>query len=43
VRDDPDLKGDYYVGEFVISLARVYLVAPDGQVTEVGDTMTLLG
>ncbi len=43
VRDDPDLKSEYYVGEFVISHSRIYLIAPNGQVTEVGDTMTLLG
>jgi hypothetical protein len=43
VRDDPDLKGEYYVGEFVISHSRVYLIAPNGQVTELGDRMTFLG
>jgi hypothetical protein len=37
VRDDPDLKGNYYVGELVISQAKIYLIAPNGQVTEVGD------
>ena len=38
VRDDPDLKGDEYVGEFVISQAVIYLVSPAGQVREVDDT-----
>jgi hypothetical protein len=30
VRDDPDLKGNDYVGEFVISQAVIYLVSPAG-------------
>ena len=38
VRDDPDLKGDEYVGEFVISQAVIYLVSPAGQVREMDDT-----
>ncbi len=42
VRDDPDLKGGFYVGEFVISQATIYLIAPDGRVSEVGETPTLL-
>jgi hypothetical protein len=37
VRDDPDLKGASYVGEFVISTNKVYLVTPNGQVSEIGD------
>ena len=37
VRDDPDLKGELYAGEFVISQARIYLITPDGRVSEVGD------
>jgi len=36
VRDDPDLKGEFYVGEFVISLEMIYLILPDGHVNEVG-------
>ncbi len=32
VRDDPDLKGEFYEGEFVISQAVIYLVTPDGRV-----------
>ena len=42
VRDDPDLKGEFYTGEFVISQATIYLIAPSGQVSEVGETQTLL-
>ena len=38
VRDDPDLKGKFYVGEFVISQETIYLIAPAGQVSEVADT-----
>ncbi|NOH01407.1 MAG: DUF4329 domain-containing protein [Chloroflexi bacterium] len=38
VRDDPDLKGEDYVGEFVISQAMIYLVSPAGQVREMDDT-----
>jgi hypothetical protein len=32
--DDPDLKGVGYVGEFVISQRAIYLIAPDGMVSE---------
>ncbi|MBS1252721.1 MAG: hypothetical protein MAG451_01763 [Anaerolineales bacterium] len=42
VRDDPDLKGAFYVGEFVISRASIYVIAPDGRVSEVGETQALL-
>lgn len=42
VRDDPDLKGELYVGEFVLSQAKIYLIAPGGQVSEAGDMQTLL-
>lgn len=38
VRDDPDLKGQLYEGEFVISQETIYLVSPNGQVNEVGNT-----
>lgn len=38
VRDDPDLKGQFYEGEFVISQETIYLVSPNGQVNEVGNT-----
>ena len=35
VRDDPDLKGAAYVGEFVIAQETIYLITPDGEVREV--------
>ena len=35
VRDDPNLKGDLYVGEFVISNDIIYLIQRDGEVVEV--------
>lgn len=38
VRDDPDLKGQEYIGEFVISQAVIYLVTLTGQVREIDDT-----
>jgi hypothetical protein len=38
VRDDPDLKGKFYVGEFVISQETIYVIAPTGQVSEVTGT-----
>jgi hypothetical protein len=41
VRDDPDLKGELYDGEFVISQVKLYLVTPDGQVSEVGETQAI--
>jgi hypothetical protein len=43
VRDDPDLKGAEYVGEFVISREIVFLITPNGQVREVADTEDLFG
>ncbi|CAN5641346.1 hypothetical protein BH11PLA2_BH11PLA2_15710 [soil metagenome] len=42
VRDDPDLKATHYLGEFVISNAEIYLVAPDGVVHNVGATGVIL-
>jgi len=41
VRDDPDLKGAAYVGEFVISQATIYLITPTGQVREVDDAQAI--
>lgn len=38
VRNNPDLKGANYVGEFVISRDTIYLVTPQGQVRELMDT-----
>jgi hypothetical protein len=32
----------FYIGEFVISEAKVYLIALDGQVSEIFDTQVLL-
>lgn len=43
VRDDPDLKEASYLGEFVISQAKIYWIEPNGQVSEVGDTSLILG
>lgn len=36
VRDDPDLKGASYLGELVITQALLYVIAPTGQVWELG-------
>ncbi len=38
VRDDPDLKGEFYLGEFVVSQENVYLIEPSGQVGVSGKT-----
>jgi hypothetical protein len=43
VRDDPELKEASYVGEFVISQAKIYWIEPNGQVSEVGNTTLILG
>ena len=43
VRDDPDLKGKFYVGEFVISKELIYLILPNGQVSEIGYRWEILG
>ncbi len=43
VRDDPDLKGTLYVGEFVIADAMIYLVTPGGMVRDIGRRSELLG
>lgn len=42
VRDDPDLKGEYYVGEFVISRENIYLIEPAGQISEIAKTEDVL-
>lgn len=42
IRDDPDLKGQYYEGEFVISKEMVYLVTINGSVREVGERGEIL-
>ena len=36
VHHDPDLKGAFYVGEFIITSRLIYLIQPNGQVVEVG-------
>jgi len=36
VGHDPDLKGAFYVGEFIITNRLIYLIRPDGHVVEVG-------
>ena len=38
IREDPDLKGPLYEGEFVISQQIIYLVSPDGFVLEIEET-----
>lgn len=43
VRDDADLKGAWYVGEFVIAEEMIYLVTPTGAVREVDRRHELLG
>jgi hypothetical protein len=42
VRDDLDLKGEFYEGEFVISQEKVYLISPSGQVSEIGNTWEII-
>jgi hypothetical protein len=42
VRDDADLKGRFYEGEFVISQETIYLIAPNGQMSKVGDAREIL-
>ena len=42
VRDDFDLKGEFYLGEFVISEENVYLIEPNGQISIIGQTKEIL-
>ena len=42
VRDDPVLKGALYEGEFVISQEKIYLIAPNGQVSAIENTREIL-
>lgn len=42
VRDDPNLKGEFYIGEFVISKDIIYLVMPSGKVQEIESTQNVL-
>jgi len=41
VRDDPDLKGEFYLGEFVVSQENVYLIEPSGRVGVIGKTSAI--
>jgi hypothetical protein len=43
VRDDAELKGNLYVGEFVVTNDTVYLVTPNGTVRELDSRSELLG
>lgn len=38
VRDDFDLKGEFYVGEFVISEENIYLIESSGEFRIIGQT-----
>jgi len=42
VRDDPDLKSVGYVGELVISQQAIYLIAPNGELSEVAATIEVI-
>ena len=42
IKNDEDLKGQYYEGEFVISHELIYLVTPNGMVREIGETEEIL-
>lgn len=42
VCDDLDLKGDWFIGEFVIADRMVYLVSPDGSFDAIGVTASIL-
>jgi hypothetical protein len=42
VGDDPDLKGEEYIGEIVISQVVIYLVSPTGQVRKIDDTESVI-
>jgi len=42
VRDDPNLKDQEYIGEFVISNDVIYLITPVGRVREIADTPDVL-
>jgi len=43
VRDDAELKGSLYVGEFVVANETVYLITPSGTVRELDRRSELLG
>lgn len=41
VLNDVNLKGEEYIGEFVISQAVIFLITPNGQVQEIDDTQSV--
>ncbi|HZL90993.1 MAG TPA: hypothetical protein VFB96_21690 [Pirellulaceae bacterium] len=43
VRDDPELKGESYLGEIVISSEKLYWITVNGEVHELGSFSELLG
>lgn len=43
VKEDADLKGSLYVGEFVVASEMIYLITPGGTVRELGAHTELLG
>ena len=43
VRDDFDLKGEFYLGEFVISEQNIYLIEPSGEFHIFAQTREFLG
>jgi hypothetical protein len=43
VRDDAELKGSLYVGEFVVADEMIYLITPSGTVRDLGKRADLLG
>jgi len=43
VRDDVNLKGSLYIGEFVIASETVYLITPSGAVREIDARAELPG
>lgn len=42
VRDDPNLKGSLYVGEYVIAANAIHLIRPDGDASVLGSREKLL-
>jgi hypothetical protein len=42
VRDDPNLKGPEYIGEYVLADETIYFIAPNGEVHAIGSRIELL-
>ncbi len=42
VREDANLKGALYIGEFVIANETIYLITPSGTIREIGTRAELL-